>query len=227
MAVALYFIYTIIHIGLLVWGIRLWRQARSIRLLLILLPIAGLIYDNAVIAVGVIVGEGSLLEMMNNGRYLLHAIITPMLIMAAVDLARRAGVGLANNRIVYTIFGLLTVGLMAFGLLEWQHMVFAPERYAGSLRYVDVAVAGPPIPAIVTIFVILGWSIGIWRSLRWPWLFVGALVMFLGSAIPPSVVGPAVGSGAEVVLLASLLATEWRVQQVETAVSDVQLDGAK
>lgn len=213
MATLIYIIYTIAHILLLIWGVRLWRQSGSIRLFLVLLPIIGLLYDNAIIALGSLLGPSELLQTLNMGRFLLHAIITPMLIMAALDMARRAGVGWAANRVVYALFGLFTVVLILFGLSEMPRMVFEPVVYGSTLRYVDTAVAGPPIPSIITIILIMIIGIFIWRQQQWPWLFIGALLNFIGSAMPPSVVGPAVGSGAEVILLTSLLATEAHIQK--------------
>lgn len=213
MATLLYTIFTIAHILLLIWGVRLWRQSGSIRLFLVLLPIIGLLYDNAIIALGSLLGPSELLQTLNMGRFLLHAIITPMLIMAALDMARRAGVGWAANRVVYALFGVFTIVLILFGLTEMPKMVFEPVVYGGTLRYVDTAVAGPPIPSIITIILIMVIGIFIWRKQKWPWLFIGALLMFIGSAMPPSVVGPAVGSGTEVILLTSLLATEAHIQK--------------
>ena len=212
MAELLYILYTIAHIILLIWGIRLWQMARKVTLFLILLPILGLIYDNGVIAIGRFVGEGDLLQLLNQGRFLLHAIITPMLIAAAVALADQVGISWAKKRIAHALSGIVTLALILFGLTEFTRFVYAPEWFGNTLRYVDTAVSGPPIPAIVTIIVIMIIGIFIWRVRRWSWLFWGGLIMFVGSAIPPSVVGPIVGSGVEVVLLASVLATEKRFQ---------------
>ena len=140
MAEALYILYTIAHIALLTWGIRLWKKSRKIALFLILLPIVGLIYDNAVVAVGRFVGEGDALQLLNQGRYLLHAIVTPMLVAAAASLAEQAGVGWAKKRSMHAVFGVLTVALIAFGLFEFTHFAYAPAWFGGTLRYVETAV---------------------------------------------------------------------------------------
>lgn len=202
-----YIVYTIAQIALLIWGIRLWRRSRKITLFLILLPIIGLIYDNAVIALGRFMGESDALYLLNQGRYLLHVIITPMLIAASVALADQAGVGWTKKRMAHALFGLLTLALILAGLASFVRFEYAPEWFGNTLRYVETAVSGPPIPSIITIIVIMIIGIFIWRKISWPWLFAGGLIMFIGSAIPPSVVGPIVGSGSEVILLASLLAT--------------------
>ena len=208
MAEILYILYTVAHIALLIWGIRLWQNGRKFALFLILLPILGLIYDNGVIALGRFMGEGDLLQTLNQGRFLLHTLITPMLIAAAAALAAQAGIEWAKKRVTHALFGVISVALIGFGLTDFARFVYAAEWFGGTLRYVDTAVAGPPIPSIITIIIlmIIGGFIG--RNGRWPWLFVGSLIMFIGSAIPPSIVGPIVGSGVEVVLLGSLLATE-------------------
>lgn len=208
MAELLYILYTLAHIGLLLWGICLWQNGRKATLFLILVPILGLIYDNGVIALGRFMGEGDLLQTLNQGRFLLHALVTPILVAASVVLADRAGMAWAKKRLSHGLFGLFTVALIAYGLQEFPHYLFTAEWFGNTLRYVDTAVSGPPIPSIMTIMVIMIFGIFIWRNGRWPWLFVGAMIMFIGSAIPPSLVGPIVGSGVEVVLLASLLATE-------------------
>ena len=207
MAEIIYILYTIAHIALLVWGIRLWQQQRSLTLLLILLPVVALIYDNVVVAAGRFIGVGATLAGFNQGRFLLHAIITPMLIAAAAALTAQAGVSWAKKWMSHAFFGVLTLGLITFGLVEYTRFVYEPVWFGGTLRYVDTAVAGPPIPAIITIIVITILAVFIWRARRWPWLFWGGLVMFIGSAVPPSLVGPVVGSGVEVILLAALLAT--------------------
>ncbi len=215
MAELFFVLYALAHMALLVWGVRLWRNTGRLSLFLILLPIIGLIYDNLVIALGRFLGEGDMLYLLNQGRYLLHAIVTPMLIAAVVALADQAGIGWAKKKWAHALFGLLSLALILFGLVEFFRFAYAPEWFSGTLRYVETAVPGPPIPSIITIIVIVVIGLFIWRQIRWPWLFICSLIMFVGSAIPPSVVGPVIGSGAEVVLLASLLTTAQRIQQKE------------
>lgn len=43
----------------------------------------GLVYDNALIAVGKFIGEGTLLEALNLARYWSHAFLTSLLILFA------------------------------------------------------------------------------------------------------------------------------------------------
>lgn len=213
MTAILYPLYTIAHIALLVWGVRLWPRSRSLGLGLLLLVGAALVYDNLIIAIGRLLGEGALLETLNWPRFLFHALFTPLLLVTAVNQAGRAGVGWAGSQVGQAAAWLTALGLILFGL--WHDIVgmtLSPVTYGGTLRYVSEG-SGPPIPAIITIIIIIVVGVFIWRPLRWPWMFVGALVMFVGAAIPASRVGPAVGSGVEIALLAGLLATERRLMQ--------------
>ena len=207
MAQFLYPFYTVIYIGLLIWAIFLWFRGNSFALGVLFAVLVGLLYDNAVIGYGIFIGESDLLLNMNMLRFLLHAVITPLLILAALDQTKRFGVETAKKRWVQGFFGLMTLVLIGIGLAEFANIDLVPAYYGGTLRYVDSNV-GPPIPSIITIVVIGILGIVIWRKGSWPWLFAGALFMFVGSAIPPSQVGPAVGSGSEIVLLLSFLFTE-------------------
>ncbi|GJM42370.1 MAG: hypothetical protein DHS20C20_26520 [Ardenticatenaceae bacterium] len=215
MAELIYILYTIGQAALLWWGVRLWRVNGRFTLFLLLLPILGLVYDNGVIALGRFIGEGELLRALNQGRFLLHVLVTPMLIAAAVGLAAQARVQWAGKRISQALFGILSVGLIGLGFSEYARFVYEPAWFGNTLRYVDTAVAGPPIPSIVTIIVIIILGVFVWRKSAWPWMCIGGVIMFVGSAIPPSLVGPIVGSGAEVVLMGSLLATARQVQKMK------------
>ncbi|NJN54317.1 MAG: hypothetical protein HC804_05880 [Anaerolineae bacterium] len=216
MAAILYPLYSLVYIGLFIWAIFLWFRQHSLTLVVLFAILGGLLYDNTVITVGQMIGTGEPLEMLNYGRYLIHVIVTPLLILAALDQTKRFGIQMAQAKWMQAVLGILTLAMIVLGLAAVANIQLEPETFGGTLRYVDVSSSGPPIPAIVTILAVLVMGIAVWRHGRWPWLFAGALVMFLGSAVPPSVVGPIVGSSVEIVLLVSLLATEKHIQQMRS-----------
>jgi len=224
MTAILYPLYAIAHAALLAWGIRLWPRSRSLALGLLLLVGVALVYDNLIIAVGRLIGEGSLLHTLNWPRFLFHALFTPLLLVTAVYQAGRGGVGWAAGQTGQIAAWVVALSLITFGVIhDLVGINLSPTLYGGTLRYA-VAGSGPPIPAIITIIIIIVVGIFVWRQMRWPWMFAGALVMFVGAAVPTSLVGPAVGSGVEITLLAGLLATESRLtedgrQRTEEAVS--------
>ena len=215
MTAILYPLYTMAHAALLVWGSRLWPRSRSLGLALLLLVGAALVYDNLIIAIGRLLGEGSLLQSLNWPRFLFHALFTPLLLVTAVHQAGRAGLRWASSQIGQAAAWLVALGLILFGLIhDMVGITLTPTAYGGTLRYAAAA-GGPPIPAIITIIIIIIVGLLIWRPLRWPWMFVGAIIMFIGAAAPPSIVGPAVGSGVEIALLAGLLATEKKLTEAQ------------
>lgn len=213
MTAILYPLYALAQAALLAWGVRLWPRSRSLALGLLLLVGAALVYDNLIIASGRLLGEGPLLHALNWPRFLFHALFTPLLLVTAVYQAGRGGVGWAASQIGQIAAWVVALSLITFGVIhDLVGLSLSPTVYGGTLRYA-AAGSGPPIPAIITIVIIIVVGIFVWRQLRWPWMFAGALVMFIGAAVPTSLVGPAVGSGVEIALLAGLLATEQKVTQ--------------
>ncbi len=224
----LFTILALLNLALLVWGMRLYRQVPAGGLTMLLLPILFLPYDNGIIAAGRFLGEGDLLRNLSWPRFAAHGLLTPLWIIAAGALARQAGLGWAKNKWVMGAFCILATGLIVLiDIPKLLSLQLHPACFADTLRYAEsvsasqlcsptqavVPSSGPPIAAITSIVVLLGVSVPIWRKTKWPWMFVGAAVMFLAAAMPPSVVGPGVGSIGEVVLGAALLATAWRLSR--------------
>src|SRR5699024_5006927 len=91
--------YTLVYVVLLAWGLALaarhrWATPANIPLLIV----AGLVYDNAVLATGRLIGEGPLLEALNLGRFWIHALVTPLLVVFAWHAITRTGAGWARTR---------------------------------------------------------------------------------------------------------------------------------
>lgn len=144
---------------------------------------AGLAYDCAAIAVGPALGFGPALHAVNEPRYWIHAVLTPLMIPAAMDLAARAGVVSLARRPVRIGLAALTAVLVALGVsTDIVALRLAPETYADTLRYVNTATQGPPVPAIVTILVLIGIGAALWRRAGIPWLCLGSVVMFVAAA---------------------------------------------
>jgi uncharacterized protein (TIGR03382 family) len=186
------FIYEVLAVGMVGVGV----GAVRLRAWLVVVVAAALVYDNAVIAVGRLVGEGEVLEGLNAGRYVGHALFTPLLVVV--------GAGLAD-RWRRSLTGLAAV-LVALGV--WTDIVrlrLVPERYADTLRYVNDNAAGPPVPAVVAMLVLIGVGVVLWRRDAWPWLFAGAAVMFAAAGAGFAV--PWLGNLGELVLLTAVTLT--------------------
>ncbi|EGJ29228.1 MULTISPECIES: hypothetical protein [Moorena] len=199
---------------LLAWAIRLWRRSTSLAMIVLPIVLASISYDNLVLAMGSLIGEGDLLKSLSMVRFLLHFLVVPLFIVIAVELAHRAGAVWANT-IVRVFSWVLALGLGGFEVAtQFVGLELVPVTFAGTLRYTVAEVSAPPIVTILVNLFVLLIGIGIWVRLKWPWLFVGTLVALIGNAVPISRVGTLVGSASEFVMALSLLLTERRTQFV-------------
>jgi len=113
-----------------------------------------------------------------------------MYVIAAAD---SFGIKWASSKIAYSIFGFLTLGLIGLGVHDdVVNLTLVPEIENGLLRYVNDNSVGPPIPAIVTIVVMMVVAAFIWRRRKWSVLCIGSILMFI-----------AAGAGASIILLAN------------------------
>jgi hypothetical protein len=151
---------------------------------LLILVILALIWDNTVVAIGSTIGEGETLKTLSIPRYVTHALLVPLLIMVAVGFSRRHGVRALAGRTAPAAFGLLTVALIVAGIhLDIIGLDLQPTHYADTLRYTNAASHGAPIPAVITILVLIGIGITLLVRARQPWLLAGAVAMFVAAAL--------------------------------------------
>ncbi|MEV4132932.1 hypothetical protein AB0J72_12295 [Dactylosporangium sp. NPDC049742] len=183
-------IFAVLAVGMVGAGV----VAVRLRAWLVVVVAGALVYDNTVIAAGRFVGEGDVLEGLNAGRFVGHALFTPLLIVVGAGLARGGRRTLAALAAV-----LVGIGIWA----DVVRLRLVPERYADTLRYVNDNAAGPPVPAVVAILVLIGVGVVLWRQDRWPWLFAGAVAMFGAAAAGFAV--PWLGNLGELVLLTTVV----------------------
>jgi len=211
-----------VHLGVFLWCLNLFRAYRAAGAAIIALIAVGLVYDNLIIALGTTIGIGPLLQNLSWPRFAMHALLTPFMIIAVTQIAVAGGVRWAAAPVWRIIAWLLVVAMAVYGALE--HLVGLqtfPACFDGIVRYTTnlspshfcfegqeaVAGAGPPIPSIVGNIITLAVGIALWRSHAWPWLAAGALVMFAAAAVPISKYGMAASNGGEAVLMLSFVAT--------------------
>ncbi|MEV4752789.1 hypothetical protein AB0K21_41125 [Streptosporangium sp. NPDC049248] len=156
----------------------------------------GVAYDSAVVGAGRLIGEGPGLEALNTGRFAVHAVLTPLLIVHGAALVRRGPVvpawGLAGVLIVFEVVGLADLRL-------------EPRWWSDTLRYVSADPSGPPIPALITTVILLVVGIVLWMRWRTPWLFLGAAALLATAGA--AVALPILGNAGEAVLFAAIAAT--------------------
>ncbi|MGW0364666.1 hypothetical protein [Streptomyces sp. NPDC002990] len=155
-----------------------------------------LAYDSAVVAGGVLLGAGPVLETLNFGRFLVHALGTPLVVPCAV-LALRAG---------RTAVGAAWVAAGALAVLgaatTLPGLRLEPRTWADTLRYADAESGGFPLAAVLAIVVLLVIGVVAWIRRTTPWIALGALAVFAASAA--AFAAPPLGNLGEAVMLAGL-----------------------
>lgn len=210
MATLVYPIYGLIGCGLLIWAALLWRGSPSLGLAVAVAVLGAICYDAFVIAGGRLIGAGGLLIGLSWIRFVLHVLLTPLLLVAVVDLARRVGLPWAGHSNTWIAVWTIAAGLIALGIAtDVVGIELEPHVFQGTLRYAE-AVTVPPIATIAVIILLVIISGVFWRGTRWPWLFAATVITLLSGGVPVSLAGPALTSGAEIILLGCLLITERR-----------------
>lgn len=224
--------YSLAHLMIVIWCLNIARSRHASGALLVAMISAGLVYDNAIIGLGATIGAGPVLEALSIPRFVMHAWLTPFMMIAATRIAVSAGVGWAQSTVWRVVVWILVLGGVAIGTVEYVFgLELYPSCYKGILRYtgnlsptqlcfpdqIPVQGGGPPIPSIVGNVVNLAVGFAIWRSFGWLWLMAGSLVMFASAAVPVSGFGLAPGNGGEVVLMLSMAAAAARFGRTRNA----------
>jgi hypothetical protein len=198
-------------------------EALRIPALMLAVLCLAIAYDNAAIAFGRLLGAGDLLAAINSGRFAAHALFTPFLAIVAWRLAIALATApygrVLRSKAFAAILATLTAALVALGV--WTEIVgleLEARQYGDTLRYVNVAAHGPPIPAIVTILVVIGIGVVVWRRSGWPWLFAGSLAMFIAAAAGAKLFW--LQNLGELILLASAVWTLHRAVRAADSVRD-------
>lgn len=216
MATFIYLIYAVALGVLFVWGVRLYRQVEALGMIFVLIPIPALIFETLVLALGHLIGEGALLDSLNRFRFLFHAVLTPLWYVAAFDYARRSGVEVLGRSVAQVIIWVVALVLVIYAFFtRYFGLVLEPGYFAGMLHYSRPPGGDPPLAALTIVILIGVAGVLIWRKIGWPWLFISAVIMFLGSAVPRRFVGPLLGSGVEIVMGTVFMLTEQQLQQRE------------
>jgi len=180
MLTALYLILSALFV-FLVWQVTQIKRNNYVWLLLLVL--AGLFYDTLIIGIGKFVGESNLLQTLNAGRFYVHALLTPTMMIFGFGVLRKAGVKWAQGKKAHIILYVITTLLIGLGAFsDILRLDLRVKTVADTLRYVNEGgMKGLPIPAIFTIIFLIVAGISLWRNKGWKWLAIGAVVMFIAA----------------------------------------------
>ncbi|GAB3631909.1 hypothetical protein GCM10027421_12620 [Microbacterium shaanxiense] len=202
--------FAVAYLALLVWGVwLLFARRRAIASDLSLLVVLGLVYDNTVIGLGAIIGEGDALEAMNAARYWLHAFLTPLLVLVAWHVLIRTGMRWARTTWAAVAALTATAALMVYEVIVGAlPMRLVAQREYGTLSYGNEnAPGGPPVMVLLVALALLVAGIVVWVRERWPWLTVVTVLMVAGSAVALPVPSAAIVNAFELILLIGIVAT--------------------
>ena len=218
------YVYTFIYAAcallqatLAVFAIRLFIKRRSISAFMLIVPIAAVVWDNAIVALGATIGDGSLLVALSWPRFIGHALFTPAWIVAGIGFAQRAGAVRLQTQVVNAGQWVLYAACVVLGFLRSVvYLVMVPATEGGLFYYQNAgSFPGPPFGSIIMLFVVLICAVVVWRYTRMPWMFLGALFMLAVSVVPTAIVGFVLSNSGEVVMAASLVVTEYLLQKRE------------
>jgi hypothetical protein len=122
-------------------------------------------------------------------RFAVHALFTPTMMISAFGMLKRSKVKFANNKFWHSVICTLALALIFLGSYESiLNIDLVPVMENGVLRYINdfEFMKGPPLPAVLTIVVVLIFGIILWRKIKWPYLFIASAVMFVTAALPSS-----------------------------------------
>ena len=211
-----YVLYGGINLVLLALALRQLRAGNRGALLVLGLGIAALIYDNLVIGLGHYLGEGPALQSLNLPRFWLHAFVTPLFGLVGLWLARNAAVEWAWSRKAALTFGTLTALIIALGAYYDVLLLQMAPVYAGeTVRYKNAATAGPPLPALKVMMMLIFCGIGVFIRTRWTTLLVSTVAAFAILAFASSI-GPVANLG-EICMVLGLVLTARRFPAISRA----------
>lgn len=201
--------FAVAYLALIVF---LWKGSKKFYLSSVLfLVLVALVYDNFILGIGRFVGEGDLLEALNLGRFWLHALCTPTLIIFSLAILQEAGIKWAKSKIaiVLTIILFITAIVIEF-MTELIGLSIAPDKKYGALSYSSVAEAsGPPLMIIIVIVALLIAAITLAKRFKWWWMLVGIILMTISSAaVLIDIPSNALSNLSELFLLFSLVLTK-------------------
>lgn len=206
----IFIIVGLIQLGIAIYGTKQTRSHFNWYALLVLTVVYGLAYDNVVLASGVFIGEGATLKALNAPRFWIHAMFTPAMIIAAFGALRMTGSNFGKSKTAHAVICVIATVLILLGSytdIIKLNLVFEIKDSVHKYTNDFALIPGPPIPAVMTILFVLVFGVMMWRNIKWPWLFVGSLLMFIAA---PMASVPIFQNIGEIAFAAGLVTTQIR-----------------
>lgn len=212
--------FVLVHSLIFGWSIFLLRRNFTPLIVLIQLMLVGMLYDNLIISLGRSLGAGGLLETLSWGRFILHSLGVPLMLLIGFYFLRHAQIKWANSPRTFLIGTLATVGMMAAMLSCDFARILKTADNPDSFRYMTDKALTPGwavslnlvIVSGLTIFmIVVGIVMG--RKLGWWWLCATVGIIFVLNGAGASLsFGYILGNAGEIVLAIGFLATVRRIE---------------
>ncbi|WP_213421653.1 phospholipid phosphatase [Bhargavaea massiliensis] len=208
--------FALAYLGLLVW---ILKKQRFWALMSVLAAVAlALVYDNGILAIGRLIGEGALLEGLSLARFWLHALVTPTLILFSLGAMRRAGIEWAQKSWAALLFWAAAIAAFVVEFITvLKGLKLEKSESYGVLSYSSAEEAsGPPamilivLAALLVAGIFLAWKAGSW------WMLIGTVAMTIGSMFNPDIPSDAATNLFELILIASLAVTKVKLEDKAT-----------
>ncbi|MCM3799917.1 hypothetical protein M4A92_15080 [Caldibacillus thermoamylovorans] len=175
----------------------------------LILVIFGLVYDNLIIPFGRFIGEGNTLEALSKIRYWFHALFTPTLILFAWNVFHKTGLLSTRQTLWKLLAYVLTIGFIIYELLtSIIGKKLEPKWEDGVLTYENVTQPGSPLMVMVVTLVLGAVGVLLMKKLRFPWLFIGTVVMLLGGLLANWIKNFPIMNVFELLFIVSLVMTK-------------------
>jgi hypothetical protein len=161
--------------------------------------LAGLLYDNTVLALANSAIDAPWFYSASWMRYFLHVFVLPPLVVAALQLLGRAGVKWSGNRSALLFGAVFAVAGCGFGFAtEIAGLELVQASLGEHVRFVS-ADAMPPLATIVSNVIVLVLAAILWKKSGWPWLFAATVtILLVNGSLAGNVWGIVAGNFAEV-----------------------------
>ncbi|TLF59063.1 hypothetical protein [Nocardia cyriacigeorgica] len=195
------------HLVLACLCLRWFLRTRNRLLIIPLLLCLALIYDNAVIGAGRAIGTGALLELLSVPRYLIHAVLTPLLIPWARAVADRADVAWARSRRAKITTWALTACAIGLGVAnDVIGLSLQPQQWAGTVRYSNIpAPETEALPVVITGVFVLVIAVALWLRHRYLPLLITAAIMTVAASLAANSL--LLGNIGELIFVAGVVVT--------------------
>ncbi len=202
----IYGFFALAYVALLIWGIVKHVKTASAILFIV---IVALIYDNTILAVGHLIGEGEILKALSYGRFLLHTVFTPLLILFSFFVLKEANIRFAHKAwVLYVFSGITIAAMIAEYFFQLRHLTLKVEKANGVVSYSsNESASGPPIMIILVVAAILTAGIILAWKRKWWWMLIGIVVMGVGSAFSLLIESKTIPNALELTLTFTLMLT--------------------